>query len=136
MRATFILAISAMFLQIAVFIQPLLPANLQISPVCETISESFSQSTAEQHMSMASMQNMTSMDHMKMPASSHHNDKHECIFCSVYGHLVAFLDFDIKEILDRVQIRLIAFQKAFKHIYFCLQRLFLLPQGRAPPLFI
>ena len=44
-------------------------------------------------------------------------------------------ELEIKEILDRIQVRLVAFQKAFRHVYFVLQRLFLLPQGRAPPLF-
>ncbi|OTG38584.1 DUF2946 domain-containing protein, partial [Staphylococcus aureus] len=36
---------------------------------------------------------------------------------------------------DRIQVRLIAFKQAFSHVWFVLQQLFLLPQGRAPPLF-
>lgn len=43
---------------------------------------------------------------------------------------------DFKEILIRIQIRLITLEQLFRHIYFSLQRLFLLPQGRAPPLYI
>ncbi|EQB3769831.1 DUF2946 domain-containing protein, partial [Acinetobacter baumannii] len=39
------------------------------------------------------------------------------------------------EVLVRIQVRLVAYQQAFRHVYFALQRLFLLPQGRAPPLF-
>ncbi len=57
------------------------------------------------------------------------------MFCTAYGHLVANLEIDLNPILDSIQIRLLSFQKAFKHVYFVLQRLFLMPQGRAPPLF-
>ena len=44
-------------------------------------------------------------------------------------------ELEVKEVLVRIQVRLLAFQKAFKHVYFVLQRLFLIPQGRAPPIF-
>ena len=57
------------------------------------------------------------------------------MFCTVYGHLIANLNLEIKEVFERLQIRLLTFQKAFKHVFFVLQRLFLSPQGRAPPLF-
>lgn len=132
------LAWAAIFLQIAVFLQPLLPEKFQISPVCETIVTAL-------HLKQKSQHNMSAMDMSDMPemhhsAKSKHHDQqhdpvHECIYCTVYGHVVANFDFEIKQVLDRIQIRLLAFQKAFKHIYFVLQRLFLMPQGRAPPLF-
>ena len=49
--------------------------------------------------------------------------------------LLRQVDVGVKEILVRVQVRLVAFQQTFHHVYFALQRLFLLPQGRAPPVF-
>lgn len=42
--------------------------------------------------------------------------------------------FDFQEVLKRNQIRLTVFQFKFQHIFFFLKHLFLLPQGRAPPL--
>ena len=144
-RTGFVVALAAMLLQIAVFLQALLPEKFQISPVCATISDALAltthNKTAPMDMSMADMPEMSHMQGMHMShATSHdqqhqHDPSHECIYCKVYGHVVAFIDLDIKEVFERLQIRLIAFQKTFKHIYFVLQRLFLIPQGRAPPLF-
>lgn len=63
-----------------------------------------------------------------------HDASHQCQYCTVYGNLVLPPELELKEVLDRIQVRLIAFQKAFKHVWFVLQQLFLIPQGRAPPL--
>lgn len=144
LRTGFVLALSAMLLQIAVFLQALLPENFQISPVCATVSDALAltdtnpSNASQMNMSMAEMSHMQDM-HMSSHVSAHdkhqHDPNHECLYCKVYGHVVAFLDLEIKEVFERLQVRLIAFQKAFKHIYFVLQRLFLIPQGRAPPLF-
>lgn len=139
-RPAFILAWAAIFLQIAVFLQPLLPEKFQISPVCETIASALHLEQKSRHsMSSMDMSDM-SMHHSAMSSTQHdhqqHDPSHECIYCTVYGHVVATLDFEIKQVLDRIQIRLLAFRQAFKHVYFVLQRLFLTPQGRAPPLFI
>jgi hypothetical protein len=41
------------------------------------------------------------------------------------------LDFSIEEVFESFMIRMLAFQRSFQHIYFALQRLYLLPQGRA-----
>ena len=64
----------------------------------------------------------------------HHDANHQCQYCTVYANLVLPPDLDIKQVLDRIQVRLIAYQKTFKHVWFVLQQLFLIPQGRAPPL--
>ncbi|MFT4022112.1 MAG: DUF2946 domain-containing protein [Acinetobacter sp.] len=150
MRTALALAWAAMFLQIAVFLQPLLPEKYQIAPVCETIVSALHlqqhQPLDMQHNNVSAMSNMLmhdshehSSDMMQMSVekkSAHqHDPQHECIYCTVYGHVVASTDIDLSEVVDRIQVRLLAFQHAFKHIYFVLQRLFLLPQGRAPPLF-
>ncbi len=134
-RTGFVVALAAMLLQIAVFLQALLPEKFQISPVCATISDALAltthNKTAPMDMSMADMPEMSHMQGMHMShATSHdqqhqHDPSHECIYCKVYGHVVAFLDLDIKEVFERLQIRLIAFQKAFKQRknrflhYFC-----------------
>ena len=190
-----LLGFSAVLLQIAVFLQPLLPKQYQIAPVCETISQALVEShfyekqqhradfqsldhqhlnqqsvhqqhsnhsmtdlasfmamsdvSVNEHQSHSSSQHQhviaqnhlehtqdTSIQNNSTQASSHHHDaSHQCQYCTVYGNLVLPPELEIKEVLDRIQVRLFAFQKAFRHVYFVLQRLFLLPQGRAPPLF-
>lgn len=158
-RIGLLLSLIAVCLQIAVFLQPLLPKQYQIAPVCETITRAlFPQShtshnvhDAVQHHYVAHKESNHLHSH-DVPSSVHHDHhvimvedyshtthdhqsaNHQCQYCTVLGHLVLPPELNVKEVLVRIQIRLIAYQKAFKHVYFVLQRLFLLPQGRAPPL--
>ena len=140
-RSGLMLAFTAVYLQIAVFLQPLLPKQYQIAPVCETITKALllPQVQAEQSQSQHHAHHH-SHQLEQAPASTtsshdHHDPNHQCQYCTVYANLVLPPEFGVKEVLVRIQIRLVAYQQAFKHIYFALQRLFLLPQGRAPPLF-
>ena len=137
MKAAFVLAIVAMLLQITVFMQPLLPEKFQFSLVCVTISELKAQIQNQeiQHQHVSHHQGMDTHHLETQKTPHHHQFDHQCMFCTAYGHLVANLEIDLNPILDRIQIRLISFQKVFKHVYFALQRLFLTPQGHAPPLF-
>ncbi|WP_151869182.1 DUF2946 family protein [Acinetobacter soli] len=136
-----LLGFTAVLLQIAVFLQPLLPKQYQIAPVCETIAQTFDLSALQHHKAMSHadshMQHMPSMleKAQSAPAHDHHDVNHQCQYCTVYGHLILPPELDVKEILVRIQVRLLAFQQAFRHVYYALQRLFLLPQGRAPPVF-
>ena len=139
-RSGLLLACAAVFLQIAVFLQPLLPKQYQIAPVCETITQALrlTASSSSDHSSLSAMQHM----HHDMSAPSkpvqghdHHDLNHQCQYCTVYGNLVLPPELELKEVLDRIQVRLLAFQKRFQHVWFALQQLFLLPQGRAPPHF-
>lgn len=127
----------AMFLQTVVFIQPLLPEKYRIALVCVTISDAFSKtiSTAQQHSSH--QQHMLNEDqNFQTVQSTHQHDAgHECPYCTVFANLTTGLDFSFDEVLDRLFVRMLAFEYNFQHIYFALQRLYLLPQGRAPPLF-
>lgn len=128
-----------MFLQVAVFLQPLLPEQFQISRVCVTIAELSATSKSTLY-SMHKMQthdlHQSDVQQLQTSSSQHdHKLDHQCMFCTVYGHLIANLNLEIKEVFERLQIRLLTFQKAFKHVFFVLQRLFLSPQGRAPPVF-
>lgn len=163
-RIGLLLSFAAVCLQIAVFLQPLLPKQYQIAPVCETITRALfqpvqslsapAQSAAEhgaQHHiatdARANFNSHTALEHTEHTLNTssaelsqsqshhdHHDANHQCQYCTVLGHLVLPPELSVKEVLVRVQVRLIAFQKAFAHVYFVLQRLFLLPQGRAPPL--
>lgn len=143
LRSGLLLGFAAVFLQIAVLLQPLLPTQYQIAPVCETITIALAQtkfsklqpdSLSQSHVDHASIM---SNHQTPSPATGHdhHDLNHQCQYCTVYGNLVLPPELEVKAVIDRIQIRLIAFQKAFHHVFFELQRLFLLPQGRAPPLF-
>ncbi|WP_180122422.1 DUF2946 family protein [Acinetobacter sp. YH12086] len=135
-RSGVLLSFAAVFLQIAVFLQPLLPKQYQVAPVCETITRALllpnvhTEHTAHSHHSSSAHAEKVQVDH----TAHEHDTSHQCQYCTVYGNLVLPPELDVKEVLDRIQVRLIAFQKAFKHVWFVLQQLFLLPQGRAPPL--
>ncbi|MCL6231878.1 DUF2946 domain-containing protein [Acinetobacter amyesii] len=135
-RSGVLLSFAAVFLQIAVFLQPLLPKQYQVAPVCETITRALllpnvhAEHTAHSHHSFSVHAEQVQVDH----TAHEHDASHQCQYCTVYGNLVLPPELDVKEVLDRIQVHLIAFQKAFKHVWFVLQQLFLLPQGRAPPL--
>ncbi|MCU4414992.1 DUF2946 family protein [Acinetobacter sp. WU_MDCI_Axc73] len=139
LRTGLLLGFTAVFLQVAVFLQPLLPKQYQIAPVCETITQALMLSTAKASSDHSLHSPMQHMHHemSENPAHSHdhHDLNHQCQYCTVYGNLVLPPELEVKEVLVRIQIRLLAYQQAFRHIYFALQRLFLLPQGRAPPVF-
>lgn len=150
LRNGLLLSFAAVFLQIAVFLQPLLPQQYQIAPVCETITRALLLDHSSKHASHGAAQQHSASHHsssrhnshfaeqqmhMSDATSHHHDADHHCQYCTVYGNLVLPPELDIKEVLDRIQVRLLAFQQAFAHVWFALQRLFLLPQGRAPPLF-
>ncbi|MFZ5395873.1 DUF2946 family protein [Acinetobacter seifertii] len=137
-RSGLLLACAAVFLQIAVFLQPLLPKQYQIAPVCETITRALLKPKAQ----METMSHTMHMHHERhieqaqLPEHhDHHDANHQCQYCTVYANLVLPPEFGVKEVFVRIQVRLVAYQQAFRHVYFALQRLFLLPQGRAPPLF-
>lgn len=137
LRSGLLLSFAAVFLQIAVFLQPLLPEQYQIAPVCETITRALLLPASAAHSSIA--QHSAQLQHQAAQQDSHghdhHDASHQCQYCTVYGNLVLPPELEVKQVLDRIQIRLVAFQQAFSYVWFVLQRLFLMPQGRAPPLF-
>ncbi|MEE9903176.1 MAG: DUF2946 family protein [Acinetobacter haemolyticus] len=138
-RCGLLLAFTAVCLQIAVFLQPLLPKQYQIAPVCETITQALllpKVITAHNQHAQHSSHHGHQFDQTQAAVSQHdhHDPNHQCQYCTVYANLILPPELGVKEVLVRIQIRLVAYQQAFKHVYFALQRLFLLPQGRAPPL--
>ncbi|ARN32492.1 TPA: DUF2946 family protein [Acinetobacter baumannii] len=138
-RSGLLLACAAVFLQIAVFLQPLLPKQYQIAPVCETITRALLKPKAQSEAMSHAMHHSHHQHHIEQAQvpdhHDHHDANHQCQYCTVYANLVLPPEFGVKEVLVRIQVRLVAYQQAFRHVYFALQRLFLLPQGRAPPLF-
>ena len=136
-RHGLLLSLAAVFLQIAVFLQPLLPQQYQVAPVCETITRALLLPVDHQNHTAHTQHHMHVSDVEPIHNThDHHDASHQCQYCTVYGNLVLPPELGVREVLDQIQIRLIAFEQSFRHIWFVLQRLFLLPQGRAPPLFI
>lgn len=127
------LSLGAIILQLAVFLQPFLPQQYQVALVCEQITVALDQDQTHHAHMHHDMQNMKQMDMPEKHKTVHHDAAHQCPFCTVYNHVIPFTDLGIDEVFDRLNIRLLAFAQAFQHVYFALQRLFLIPQGRAPP---
>ncbi|WP_228200236.1 DUF2946 family protein [Acinetobacter tianfuensis] len=144
-RSGLLFSFTAVFLQIAVFLQPLLPKQYQIAPVCETITRALLTHTEHSAHSLSSssdrihghLQHTAQHEQVQISGqhSHDHDAGHQCQYCKVFGNLVLPPELKISEVLVRIQVRLIAFVRTFAHVWFQLQRLFLLPQGRAPPLF-
>ena len=128
MRSGLLLALVSVALQIAVFLQPLLPMQYQVAPVCETITQVLLTNSHSHHAHAHTAEHAADHTH-------HHDANHQCQYCTVYSNLVLPPDLSIKEVLDRVLVRFYAWQNQAAYVWFVLQRLFLLPQGRAPPLF-
>lgn len=137
LRAGLLLALATLCLQIAVCLQPFLPERYQVAPVCETITHALMDHSHSHHVQasppLASSPQLVS-DFIYYPQDhDHHDPHHQCQYCTVYGHLILPPELDLKEILVRIQVKLLVLEQVFRPVYFSLQRLFLLPQGRAPP---
>lgn len=145
-----LLSFFAVFLQIAVFLQPLLPEQYQVSPICETISRGLLQDLqhnklqhryaivdhhVDSHTSPHKIASSLLLSAQSSQTSHQHDMNHQCQYCTVYANLVLPPELGIKEVLSAVQVRLLFFKQQLAYVYFVLQRLFLLPQGRAPPVF-
>lgn len=128
MRSGVLLAFTAVLLQIAVFLQPLLPAKYQVAPVCETITQALLL-PVEHHHAQSEHHAHVSSGH------DHHDANHQCQYCTVYGNLILPPELSVREVLDSIKVRFHAWQNSIAAVWLILQRLFLLPQGRAPPLF-
>ncbi|MEB3754365.1 DUF2946 domain-containing protein [Acinetobacter sp. MD2(2019)] len=130
----FTFGLLALLLQNLVFWQIAMPKTMQSNLVCAEISvalDQHSMSMSEHHMMMQDMQH----DMSKMKTSSTHDDmlKH-CHFCQLYHQLspLTEINLDLIEIALLVRLILLA---TLAYVFFDLRRLFLCPQGRAPPLY-
>ena len=125
-------AILTLVLQIAVYLQPLLPEEFQIAPVCLSITHNLLSPEKHKHVHETYNELVHHLNH-DHNYDDHNGHNHQCQYCTVYGDVVLPFDFEIVEIIDKIQVRLSFYKDAFRHVYFSLQRLYLLPQGRAPP---
>lgn len=128
-----IIAFATLILQLAVYIQPILPEKFHIAPVCMSIMHNLLSPELHQH-DHDSYHEL--VDHLS--DDRHHHDhnqlNHQCQYCTVYGDLVVPFDYGINEVLERIQVKLSFYRNTYWHVYYSLQKLYLLPQGRAPPL--
>lgn len=134
-----LLGLSAILLQIAVFLQPLLPENRHVSSVCETIVQALhlqqsAVSAALPHANHHALSDAQHLEHApeQQPQSPHHAH-HECQYCLVYSYALPLLDTKLSYILIRIQARLLAFSDSISPAFFKRGLLFFIPQGRAPP---
>ena len=134
-RSGLLLSLMAVFLQIAVFLQPLLPKAYQVAPVCETITRALLLPVDHSAHGHAHSEHLYSQHQpvISDDGHNHHDANHQCQYCTVYGDIVLPFNFGIDEVIDRIQVKLSFYKSAYRHVYFSLQRLYLLPQGRAPP---
>lgn len=154
-RCGILLSFFAVFLQIAVFLQPLLPEQYQVAPICETISIALLSNLAQKNTQSAHSHHVVQSEYSAVSSAksislfdTHHHDidslahthshdaGHQCQYCTVYANLILPPELGVKEVLVSIQVRLLFFKRQFAYVYFVLQRLFLVPQGRAPPTLI
>ena len=110
LRGGLLLSCLAVFLQIAVFLQPLLPKQYQVAPVCETITRALLLQPTTSHQSHHPSSHHTVDQDSQLhnqDAGHHHDANHQCQYCTVYGNLVLPPELNIKEVLVRIQIRLL-----------------------------
>lgn len=113
------LGLLAILCQIAVFAQPLLPKKFQIEPACVRVMD------VAEH---SHMQHLPVQDNSK---------QHTCLYCFVYGHLPIALGFGIRAVVDGVQIRILILVNNIRQFFGIFgDSVFLLPQGRAPPVML
>ena len=133
-------AFATVLLQIVVYLQPLLAEKYKIAPVCLfMISHSIvasSHHVGSFHTGYASEHHLNVLHRYFSYEPDKVNDRHnhQCQYCKVYADLVVSSDFAIQTVIDRIQLPVSVLAQPFKHFYFELHRLFLMPQGRAPPL--
>ncbi len=124
-------------LQNLVFWQALLPVSMQQNPVCVEIMQ------MTEHSVMYHDASHTTMSAVKSSAMSLHSDfkadhQHsmhptlDCHFCHLFHHIAPTPTTDIT-LIEIGQVFKLIFLSAMAYILFCLRRLFLCPQGRAPP---
>lgn len=133
-----LMAFATVLLQLAVHLQPLLPEQYHIAPACHSLTHHLLTSSVSQTQHSHQHDQSAHFDLDQLLAFHHEHvhdlQNHHCQYCTVYGEIVLPLDWRVHEVIDRIQVRYLAFMQSSKHVYFALQRLFLMPQGRAPPL--
>lgn len=147
-----LLGLTAILLQFAVLLQPLLPEKHSIFSVCKTVAATLHLEVNSAHqvhtfpISQSHVNNAGKADQKNVHSFSHVEDKHEhsqhdnshnshdCLFCLVHSYTLPLLDTKLRQVLVRTQTLLLFFTKTTKHNLFKTAYWFLIPQGRAPPI--
>lgn len=145
-----------MLLQLLMFWQVLLPKQWQVLPICQKISLALTPQHQMAHASVfpSRIQSHTTMMSHAMhplpvddrqahesastqPAKKHsHLLLHDCPFCILHTQFAPTPYVSLKVYKTVVEVWLIHRQHVWRAVYFALQRLFLQPQGRAPPIWV
>lgn len=130
-RFGIIIGLLAILLQNFVFWQSLLPSEMHQQLVCTQIVEvmNHSQMSSESH---SSHHLSTHVNKKLSNKNAQHDSSTSCHFCYLYNHIATIDGFKLSLFEIGVTVRLILLASII-YILFYLQRLFLSPQGRAPP---
>jgi hypothetical protein len=134
-RGGILLGFWAVCLQLLVFLQPLLPTQFQVAPLCEVVASALQpmqHASPEPH----TQHHISSSDTSQTHPADHHDVLHQCLYCTVYANILLLPQLAIPTILLRTQVRWLWFKRHWDYVDALLQSLFLLPQSRAPPLFV
>lgn len=128
------LALLAVLLQNLVFWQALLPEAMHQNKVCIEVMHVVEHVQKQHPLDHASLNNHT-LNQLQANQLQHDlmQSAMDCHFCHLFHHMTPWSEPD----LTLVEISLIlkwGFAAAIAYILFYLRRLFLAPQGRAPPL--
>ena len=142
-----LLGLSAILLQIAVFLQPLLPEKHSVFSVCKTIAVAldlqvnsthktlnFPTSHPHVHHTSAADQNDVQDQHAPHQQQNDSHSTHDCQFCLVHSYTLPLLDTKLRPVLVKTQTLLLFFSASVPHVLTPPAPWFLIPQGRAPPL--
>lgn len=143
-----LLGLSAILLQIAVFLQPLLPEKHNVFLVCKTVAAALhlEATSVYPHHSFATSHvnthHASGADQSNPHVQARHTDQqqdaphigHDCQFCLVHSYTLPLLDTKLRPVLIRIQTLLLFFSIVVPHTLSPPAPWFLIPQGRAPPL--
>ncbi|MFC4954457.1 DUF2946 domain-containing protein [Acinetobacter puyangensis] len=125
-RFCIVLGVLAVIFQNMVFWQALLPKKMQQNEVCVQI------------MHVMDYTNMPSQHHISSEKSTidrsiKTDNKMDCHFCQLF-HSSLPISFSSPKVIESKLLVKLIFLTILAYIFFYLQRLFLSPQGRGPPL--
>ena len=141
-----LLGLSAILLQIVVFLQPLFPEKHSVFLVCKTVAVALdlevtsahpqhSFATSHPHSNQASRADQSNAHILAHVQDRHeHQQQDDCQFCLVYSYTLPLLDTKLRLVLVRTQTLLLFFSTVVLHMLSPPTPWFLIPQSRAPPL--
>lgn len=144
-----LLGFSAIFLQIVVFIQPLLPEKYSVFRVCNTIvtalhleitnSKQLSPLTALDSYKYQDRGVRQTHTHHLINLQNHHQQNNDlqisdhCQLCLVHSYILPLLDTKIRVVLVRIQTLFLFFKTTILYKQPLNALGFLIPESRAPP---